>query len=406
MASAVPSPSQVPSVVPIDDRMLSAVPIRARKRRKSMSRRIGQNGTLEVRNGAYRGRWLEDVPGRVTRLRRSVVIGFVGQMTKSEARRKLRRIVEDAGVNSETYVVPSVESFERRVTWWEKNYLSRQKPSTQKTMAYHVRKYLLPKWGKRAADGIDARMVNEWIGELAHLSPMSIRHLVSTLSLILGRSFGRKEIHYPASVRVEDDAVCYSLEQMAQIIESATGQWKFLFATAAETGCRAGEIYALEVSDIDFVRNVIHVRKAVWEGQVQSPKSRNASRAIDIQPALTEMLKVHLNGRTQGLVFRSKNNKPLRNNNVLRRRLHPLLRSLGITDGGMHGFRHGRVSFLVENNTPVEVIKAWIGHGSERMVKKYTHLRPQFRSRILSQIPAIMTQIVPQGAVESAVSSL
>ncbi len=25
------------------------------------------------------------------------------------------------------------------------------------------------------------------------------------------------------------------------------------------------------------------------------------------------------------------------------------------------------MSFLMENNTPVEVIKAWIGHGSERM---------------------------------------
>ena len=39
-----------------------AVPVRAR-RRKTMSRRIGQNGTVEVRNGAYRGRWFEDVAG-------------------------------------------------------------------------------------------------------------------------------------------------------------------------------------------------------------------------------------------------------------------------------------------------------------------------------------------------------
>ena len=36
---------------------------------------------------------------------------------------------------------------------------------------------------------------------------------------------------------------------------------------------------------------------------------------------------------------------------------------LGIKQGGMHGFRDGRVSFPVENNTPVEVIEAWIGHG-------------------------------------------
>jgi integrase len=83
------------------------------------------------------------------------------------------------------------------------------------------------------------------------------------------------------------------------------------------------------------------------------------------------MLKDYLNGRQEGLVFSSKNGKPLRNNNVLRRRLHPILQELSIREGGMHGFRHGRVSFVGENNTPVEVIKAWIGHGSERMVRLY-----------------------------------
>jgi integrase len=98
----------------------------------------------------------------------------------------------------------------------------------------------------------------------------------------------------------------------------------------------------------------------------------------------------YLNGRQEGLVFPSKNGKPLRNNNVLRRHLHPTLQALSIREGGMHGFRHGRVSFLVENNTPVEVIKAWVGHGSERMVRRYTHLRPQYRSRVLASIPSLI----------------
>ena len=71
-------------------------------------------------------------------------------------------------------------------------------------------------------------------------------------------------------------------------------------------------------------------------------------------------------------MFSSKNGKPLRNNNVLRRRLHPTLQALSIREGGMYGFRHDRVSFLIESNTPVEVIKAWIGHGSKRMVRLYT----------------------------------
>ena len=72
-----------------------------------------------------------------------------------------------------------------------------------------------------------------------------------------------------------------------------------------------------------------------------------------MQPELIAILKAYLNGRTQRLVFPAKNGRPLRNNNVLRKHLHPLLAKLGFHEGGMHGFRHGRVSFLVENNTPL-----------------------------------------------------
>jgi integrase len=367
-----------------------AVPITARKRSKSMSRRIGQNGTVEVRNGAYRGRWFEDVAGQSQRVKRSVVLGFVKEMRKSEARRKLRSIIEATGANSPSYVIPSSDLFAKRVAWWEENYLCRQKPSTQRTLKYHVRKYLLPKWSRHPVDCITAERVNEWIGELSHLSPMSQKHIVTTLCLILGRWFGRKKISYASVKEEQQEAVCYTPEQMGCIISQAQGMWKVLFATAAETGARAGELYGLEVADIDFARSIIHVRRSVWEGQKQSTKSRNANRAIDVQPSLITMLKDYLNGRQEGLVFSSKNGKPLRNNNVLRRRLHPILQALSIREGGMHGFRHGRVSFLIENNTPVEVIKAWIGHGSERMVRLYTHLRPQYRSRGLASIPSLV----------------
>jgi hypothetical protein len=55
--------------------------------------------------------------------------------------------------------------------------------------------------------------------------------------------------------------------------------------------------------------NIIHVRRSVWEGHKQSTKSRNANRAIHVQPNLVAMLKDYLNGRPEGLVFPAKNGK-------------------------------------------------------------------------------------------------
>jgi integrase len=156
---------------------------------------------------------------------------------------------------------------------------------------------------------------------------------------------------------------------------------------------RAGELYALNVGDIDFTRSVIHVRRSAWEGKTQSPKSKNAYRVIDVQPSLIEHLREYLGGRAAGLVFSSRKSTALRNSNVLRRALHPVLKALGIPQGGMHGFRHGRVSFLMEQGVPLEVIKRWIGHGSEAMIRRYTHLRPEYGQKILRQLPGVAQSV-------------
>jgi integrase len=153
-------------------------------------------------------------------------------------------------------VIPSSDLFAKRVAWWEENYLCRQKPSTQRTLRYHVRKYLRPKWSRHPVDCITAQTVNEWIGELSHLSPLSQKHIVTTLCLILGRWFGREKIHYASVKEEQEESVCYTPEEMGSIIAQAQGMWKVLFATAAETGARAGELYGLEVADIDFARNI------------------------------------------------------------------------------------------------------------------------------------------------------
>ena len=108
------------------------------------------------------------------------------------------------------------------------------------------------------------------------------------------------------------------------------------------------------------------------------------------------MLTNHLNSRTEGLVFRSKRNTPLVNCVVLNKHLHPLLRKLGLERGGMHGFRQHRVSTLVMADTPMAVINKWIGHGSEDMVNRYTHLRPDFMRDELARVPDFTPESGPK----------
>jgi integrase len=369
-----------------------------RRRGKSMSRRTGQNGTVEERNGAWRGRYLVDVPGQVERQKRSAVLGFKKEMTKAEAKRKLKEIIRNEGIDLPTYVIPSTEGFAQRVQQWEQTYVVKRKPSNQDLIRYHLKVYLLPRWGKTPVELITAKAVNEWMvaPELGHLSPTTIKGIVTTLQLALGKRFGRGSISYPSIKDVEDDPRCYTAEELKRIVEAAKGQDKVLFKLAAETGARAGELYALTVDDLLFEHNVIRINKSMYRQKVGSPKTRNATRWINVKPYVMEMLKNHLNCRTEGLVFRSKRNTPLVNCVVLNKHLHPLLRKLRLERGGMHGFRHHRVSTLVMAGTPMAVIKKWIGHGSEDMVNRYTHLRPDFMRDELARVPDFAPESGPK----------
>jgi integrase len=50
-----------------------------------------------------------------------------------------------------------------------------------------------------------------------------------------------------------------------------------LFAVAAGTGLRAGELYALSVSDVDLERKTIKVWRSAFDGEYQTPKNQELS---------------------------------------------------------------------------------------------------------------------------------
>jgi integrase len=278
-------------------------------------------------------------------------------------------------------------------------YLVRQKLGTQDTMNWHINTYLLPQWGKHPVDLIGEESVNEWLGSLSRLSPYTQRGIAKTLQMVLGRKFDKTLIHFPSALEPRRQHPCHSPEQMQMIVDAVREPYKTLFAVFTETGLRSGEAYGLRVEDVDLQRLLIHVRRSVRRGKVQSPKSLKAYRTIDIQIGLGEMIKKHLNGRTLGFVFQTKHGTTFKHPRILNRVLYPLLRKLGIPQSGTHAFRHGRVSYLVECNTPIETIRAWIGHGSDEMVKLYTHLRPEYRKRILNSIPSLLHPVHPQSGL-------
>ena len=98
-----------------------------------MARRSGQAGNVVVKGDLWHGRFYCDVPGQDKRVRRSIAIGPRKEMTKPEAKRKLRSLLEQMGINTEAHLdhaIKPVETFAQKAKWWEENVLTMHKPSS------------------------------------------------------------------------------------------------------------------------------------------------------------------------------------------------------------------------------------------------------------------------------------
>jgi integrase len=104
--------------------------------------------------------------------------------------------------------------------------------------------------------------------------------------------------------------------------------------------------------------------ESVWEGRVQTPKTANAFRQVDLHPTVAAMLRDFLGDRKQGFLFQTRTGTPFLQSNFLRSSLYPILKELGIEKQGFHGFRRFRVTHLESNYVPPALVKYWTGRAT------------------------------------------
>src|SRR5947209_9060952 len=119
VASVAPTPADVRSSA-----TLPTTP--NRKRAKSMVFRSGQSGTVVRKGNMWHGRYYADIPGEENRRHASVPLGPVKELKKAEAKRKLRTLLEEMGINKSSHlerVEAGGRTFASESEWWRSNRL-------------------------------------------------------------------------------------------------------------------------------------------------------------------------------------------------------------------------------------------------------------------------------------------
>jgi len=361
-----------------------------------MSKRSGQSGQVFLRNDRWVGRFYVDVTGQTIRVRKAVVLGMKNEITKTQARLKLRTMLSVEGVNTPEHLERSLRSatvFNAVADLWESKRLPQLKESSKYSVPKLLSKHVRPFFGQMTLEEIKTGHVNDWITEMhgEELEPKTIHNMWKLFRAIMNWHAQQNDAQprkwYPILPMIPDDEQrWFTQAEIRRLVEAADGQYKLMFHLAGSSGLRAGELFGLHVEDLKLERGVVRVRRSVWRGQEVTPKTRKGYRDVFIDSTTVQMLREHLGYRTIGRVFETRNGTPLETHNVVRQVLKPLCKRLGIAPGGMHAYRHGRVSHLQANGVPADFTKSQVGHSSLRTTSGYTHFSEDFARETVERL--------------------
>jgi integrase len=234
--------------------------------------------------------------------------------------------------------------------------------------------------------------------QTAGLSPKTISNYVGLVKLVVASAinedgeemFPRKWNHEFLDIPLvqKQRQPTFSVETMSAIVRNATGQEQVLYALLAGTGLRVGEAFGLEVRHFSADCKTITVEQSCWEGDLQPPKTKNAYRQVDLSDQLAGLMKAFIAGRQLGLVFRNRTGKPLSQANLVRRSLHPILKTLGVEKAGFHAMRRFRTTWLRKQRAPEDLIQFWLGHAKQSQTDGYSKLAEDldFRMEVVNSI--------------------
>ena len=145
---------------------------------------------------------------------------------------------------------------------------------------------------------------------------------------------------------------------------------------------------------------LVSIRRSVWRGKFQSPKSENAVRVLALSPGLVAHIAGFLRRWTpneRGLLFATRNGTPWDANLLVKRKLYPLLDSLGIERGGLHAFRHANSTLMDRLGVPMKVRQQRLGHSDSSLtLDVYTHAVGEDDVRVAAELDGVLHPLAPK----------
>ena len=404
-----------------------------------MSRRSGQNGYIERKGSWYVVRfWMDVGPKRVHKSVKVCPVSGPGSLTKPERQRRAKEVIAASGADSQECLARSEAvrlgiTFREQAIQWIEHIQTRKRRPVKHQTAYNYQhlldRWILPCLGDVPLGDVNNSTVKPLVLAMdeKHMAPESIQHVVKVVKLVVAsyvdedgesvfkRNWNHEFMDVPVIDKRSQRRPTFTGEEVSRIISVSEGRYKVLFALLAGSGPRIAEVLGLEIGKhVSPDCLTLTVGQSVWRhGEIQTPKTANGFREIDLAPPLAQMLGGFVGDCKDGFLFATASGRPLSQRNALRA-LHSVLKLLGIEKRGFHAFRRFRQTHLRKNRAPEDLIRFWLGWANKSVPDHYCRLSEDvaFRKKVAEsmglgfEILSEKSNDVPNGTLRTFASEV
>ena len=179
------------------------------------------------------------------------------------------------------------------------------------------------------------------------LAPGSVRNLLAPVRALLADAHedGLIRGNPAAGIRIvqrvenesgEPGAKALTEDELRALLAEIPDEWRLFFELLAHTGLRIGEAVALTWADVDFGKRRLHVRRRLYRGRFDSPKSRYGRRAVPLAEGLAQALwRLRGTAPDEAPMFPTRDGTHLDPSNVAARVLKPAAKRAGVPWAGL-----------------------------------------------------------------------
>ena len=365
------------------------------RRRFQVGHVLKRGKRVKVWVGCYR-EWVMD-GGRPKQLQRRRVLGLRAEMTKGKAEQALRELLRP--INGGDRAPEQTMTFGQFAAKWEAEILLHYRESTKVFYKSTLDRWVLPHFKEWKLAEIKTPDVQTFLNKFAGYSKSVLKHVRATLSIMMATAVDWQYLlrnavegaKLPPRKAVRRAAVL-TLDQLALVIANLQEPYRTMAVIASVTGMRESEVLALKWEDFDTEAQMIRVRRSLYRGKLNDPKTGKSERVIPYGGMVSEALERLGNSerKTPDFLFVTAPGNLFTAQEVTKRVFRPLAEKQKIPAFTWRSFRRSAETALHTARVPLKVQQQILGHSDPNMTLLYADPDIAERRKATDQLDGLL----------------